>query len=75
VIAMAVLTKSKEISTLVDMLPENEQNLAYEFIKRMVLAWDSDYTKLTSIERKRLEESEQDFINGEIVNHEDIDWD
>ncbi|MCL2422168.1 MAG: hypothetical protein FWD03_09950 [Defluviitaleaceae bacterium] len=72
---MAVLTRSKEISGLVDLLPENEQTLAYEFIKRMVLAWDSDYTKLTPAERKRLEAAEQDFITGDIVRHEDIDWD
>ena len=71
---MAVLSKSKEISALVDLLPDNEQVLAYEFIKRMVLAWDSDFTKLTPAERKRLEEAEQDFINGDTVNHNDIDW-
>jgi len=72
---MAVLTRVREISALVDILPENEQNLAYELIKRMVLAWDSDYTKLTPTERKRLEEAEQDFITGETVSHEDINWD
>lgn len=71
---MAALTKSREISVLIEILPENEQNLAYEFIKRMVLAWDSDYTKLTPAERKRLEEAEQDFITGETTSHEDIDW-
>ena len=72
---MGALSKSMEISTLVDLLPEAEQNLAYEFIKRMVLAWDSDYTKLTPTERKRLEEAEQDFITGETVSHEDFNWD
>jgi hypothetical protein len=60
---------------LVDILPESEQNLVYEFIKRMVLAWDSDFTKLTPTERKRLEEAELDFINNETVSHEDINWD
>ena len=68
------IEKSREISTMVDLLPENEQILAYELIKRMVLAWDSDYTKLTSAERGRLEAAEQDFITGGVVNHEDIDW-
>jgi len=72
---MAILSKSKEISALVDLLPENEQNLAYEFIKRMVLAWDSDFTKLTPAEHKRLREAEQDFINGNTTNHDDINWD
>jgi hypothetical protein len=69
------ITKSREISLLVDILPENEQNLAYEFIKRMVLAWDSDYTKLTPAERNRLSEAEQDYIHGNTVSHDNINWD
>jgi len=72
---MVALSKSKEISVMVDLLPENEQKLAYELIKRMVLAWDPDFTKLTSAERKRLEETEQDFLAGNIVNHNEINWD
>ena len=71
---MAALSKSKEISTMVDLLPDNEQILAYELIKRMVLAWDSDFTKLTPAERKRLEEAENDFSLGNTVSHNDIDW-
>jgi len=72
---MAALTKSKEISVLVDLLPQQEQDLAYEFIKRMVLAWDNDFTKLTPAERRRLEEAEYDFIAGNTVSHDDIEWD
>jgi len=72
---MAVLTKSKEISVLIDLLPEPEQDFAYELIKRLVLAWDSDFTKLTPVERRRLEEAELDFITGNTVSHDDIDWD
>jgi len=71
---MSALTKSSEISALVDLLPENEQTLVYEFIKRIVLAWDSDYTKLTPSERERLERAEMDFLNGDTVSHDDIDW-
>ena len=71
---MAVISKSKEITHLVELLPDNEQNLAYEFIKRMVLAWDSDFTKLTPAERQRLEEAEQEFLQGDTVSHDDIDW-
>ena len=71
---MVALTKSQEISLMVDWLPENEQNLAFELVKRMVLAWDSDFTKLTPAERLRLEEAEHDFITGNTVSHSDIDW-
>lgn len=61
----------KESVTMLEMLPDTEQKLAYEFIKRLVLAWDPDYTKLTPDELKRLEAAE----NGEYINAEDINWD
>ena len=70
---MSNITKSKKISDLVELLPECEQDLAYELVKRIVLAWDSDFTKLTPVERKRLEDAKKDFVNGETVNHNDID--
>ena len=38
---MSTITKSKEISNLIELLPEYEQNLAYELVKRIVLAWDN----------------------------------
>ena len=43
-------------------------------IKRMVLAWDSDFTKLTPTERQRLELAEQEIEAGETVSHDEIDW-
>lgn len=61
----------KKSVTMLEMLPDSEQELAYEFIKRLVLAWDPDYTKLTPKELERVEAAE----NGEYVNAEDIDWD
>jgi hypothetical protein len=65
---------SKQIIDMLDMLPESEQQLAFELIKRMVLAWDSDFTKLTSAERERLMKAEEEINNNETVNHLDIDW-
>lgn len=57
---------------MIEMLPDNDKDLAYELIKKLVLAWDPDYTKLTPSERKRLEEVEAD---PEFVSMDDIDWD
>ena len=65
---------SKQIIDMLDMLPESEQQLAFELIKRMVIAWDSDFTKLTSAERERLLKAEEEISNNETVNHLDIDW-
>lgn len=61
----------QEIAAMLDMLPEQEQNLAVELLKRIVLAWDSDYTKLTPKEAKELAEAE----NSGYIDEEDIDWD
>ena len=65
---------TKKIVNMIDMLPEKEQELAYQLIKRMVLAWDSDFTKLTEVEREQLVLAEQEIANGEVVSHEDINW-
>lgn len=46
-------------------------NSVLELLKRIVLAWDSDYTKLTPKETKELAEAE----NSGYVDEEDIDWD
>ena len=64
-------TVTKEITTMLDMLPESEQELAYEFIKRLVLAWDSDFTKVTETEREQIKHAEE----SGFVSDEDIDWD
>lgn len=63
--------KTMQIAEMLDMLPEQEQNLACEMLKRIVLAWDSDFTKVTPQERKQLEEAEQ---SGFVADSE-IDWD
>lgn len=61
---------TQQVVSMMEMLPETEQNLALELIKRLVLAWDPDFTRLTPTERQKLEEAE----NGEYVNLEDLDW-
>lgn len=64
--------KTREMLNLVDMLPETEQNLISEMIKRIVLAWDPDFTKVTLEERQRIEMAEKELANGEYLAHEDV---
>ena len=65
---------NKQIIEMIDMLPEQEQRFAFELIKRMVLAWDSDFTKMTPFERERLAKADKEVDNGETVDHSEIDW-
>ena len=65
---------AQKIAWLVDILPENDQLLAYELIKKLVLAWDPDFTKVTPQEAQALADAEENFKNGECVTMDDIDW-
>ncbi len=60
-----------EAAALMDALPQSEQKFAYEFIKKLVLAWDPDFTRVTDAERKSIEDAE---ASG-FVDSDDIDWD
>lgn len=66
---------TKEAINLMEILPESDQNFALEFIKKLVLAWDPDYTKVTSAERKALEEAEKDIAENGTISHDNINWD
>jgi hypothetical protein len=56
---------------LVDMLPENDQRFAYEIIKKLVLAWDPDFTKVTPAEAEAIKAAEE----SGFVSDSEIDWD
>lgn len=66
--------KTQDLLNMFNMLPESEQDLAFEMVKRIFLAWDSDYTKITPAERARLDQSEKDLRSGNTVDYKDIDW-
>ena len=64
----------QEATNLLKILPENDQNFALEFVKKLVLAWDPDYTKVTPAERARLEEADANIKNNEVIDFDEIDW-
>jgi len=63
--------KTKEIIEMLNLLPDEEQDFAYELVKRLVIAWDPDYTRLTSEEAQSLQEAQE----SGYINAADIDWD
>lgn len=42
--------------------------------KLRILAWDPDYIKVTSAERKALVDAERDIIENGTVSHDAIEW-
>ena len=55
----------QKVAEMVEMLPEEDQELAYEVVRRIVVAWDPDYTKVTPKEAQALAEAEEEFNRGE----------
>ena len=66
--------KTLEMIKMYEILPEEEQDLAQEFLKRLVLAWDNDYTKSTKAEIMQMYEAEKEYMNGEVVEYDNIAW-
>lgn len=66
--------QTRELFKIVDMLPETEKQLIDEMIKRVILAWDPNFTKLTQEETKLLMQSEMERQQGETFSMGEIDW-
>ena len=64
-------TLAMDIAKMVDMLPESDQEFALVFVKKLVLAWDPDFTRVTEDEAARLDAARA----GDFIPAEEIDWD
>lgn len=62
-------TLISDTTAMLKELPVSEQKFAYEFVKRLVLAWDPDYTKLTPNEELNLKEAEEEYKNGDYIEY------
>ena len=65
---------AQQVASMVDMLPEQDQSLDYEAVKKLVLAWDPDFTKVTPTDRRILEQAEKELGKGDYVLGDSINW-
>lgn len=66
---------TKQLINLYEILPETDQKMLLELTKKLLLAYDPDYTKLLPSEKEDVEGAILDFKNG--VNIDDgssINW-
>ena len=66
---------AKQIADMVEILPEQDQSLAYELVKKLVLAWDPDYTKLTPAEAQQVDQAADEMAAGDYVLDSAVNWD
>lgn len=66
---------AKQIADMVEILPEQDQSLAYELVKKLVLAWDPDYIKLTPAEAQQVDQAADEMAAGDYVPDSAVNWD
>ena len=59
-----------DTAKMIELLPMDDQRFAYEFVRKLVLAWDPNFTKVTPEEAERLKAAEE---SGYVLD-DDIDW-
>jgi hypothetical protein len=60
-----------DTARMIDMLPLDDQRFAYEFVKKLVRAWDPDFTKVTPEEAAHIKAAEE----SGFVFEDEINWD
>ena len=66
---------AQQIADMVDMLPEKDQALAFELVKKLVLAWDPDLSKVTPAEKAEIDKAAAELEAGEYVTDQAVNWD
>lgn len=63
---------TKETVSLLEILPNEDQMLLNGLTKKLVRAWNPNFTKLTASEKKDLDEAITEVENGEVFTDEDV---
>ena len=66
---------AQQVAQMVEMLPEDDQILAFAMVRKLVLAWDPDYTKATPEEDAAMKQAIKELTAGDYVLDSEINWD
>jgi alkyl hydroperoxide reductase subunit AhpC len=57
---------------MLSLLPEEEISLVNELVKKLVVAWDADFTKVTPEEEKSIKQAEEEMQQGIYLTEEEV---
>lgn len=63
---------SVQTAQLVSLLPEDDLTLVNELVKKLLLAWDPDFTKVTPEERSKLDKADEEMKKGEYFTDDEV---
>ena len=61
-----------QVAELLDILPDEDVSMVKTLIKKLIIAWDPNFTKVTAKERELLEKTDIEMENGEYISEEDF---
>ena len=61
-----------QTAELLDILPDEEFSIVNELEKKLVIAWDPDFTKVTPEEKELLKETDMEMKNGDYISEKDF---
>lgn len=62
------MTKAEQMVRLVEILPDQDQDMLLELARKFIRAWDPDFTKLTPKEAEELQAAKLE----ETMTHEQV---
>lgn len=66
---------AQQVAHMVEMLPEEDQALAFAMVRKLVLAWDPEYTKATPEEDAAMDQAVKELAAGDYILDSEINWD
>jgi alkyl hydroperoxide reductase subunit AhpC len=61
-----------QTAEMLSLLPEEEISLVNELVKKLVVAWDADFTKVTPEEEKSIKQAEEEMRQGIYLTEEEV---
>ena len=61
-----------QTAELLDILPDEDISIVNALVKKLVIAWDPDFTKVTPRERELLEKPDFEMKNGDFISERDF---
>jgi hypothetical protein len=61
-----------QTAEMLSLLPEEEISLVNELVKKLVVAWDADFTKVTPEEEKCIKQAEEEMRQGIYLTEEEV---
>lgn len=62
----------KQTTELLTLLPEEELSLVNSLVKKLVLAWDPNFTKLTPSEKLAVDKADKEMQKGVFLTDDEV---